>query len=93
MTTYYILFYQTIDGFVEKREPYRAEHLRLIQEAYRDGILVLAGALKDPTDGAVLIFRGDDPGNAENFAKNDPYVKNGLITEWHVRPWNTVDKV
>ena len=27
---------------------------------------------------------------AEEFAKNDPYVKNGLITEWSVRPWTVV---
>jgi uncharacterized protein YciI len=27
---------------------------------------------------------------AEEFAKNDPYVKNGLITRWWVREWTVV---
>ena len=26
----------------------------------------------------------------EEFAKNDPYVVNGLVTEWNVRPWTVV---
>ena len=87
---YYILFYKTIDNYIEKRAPYRSEHLSLAQAASESGHLVMAGALADPPDGAVLIFKGDSPKVAEDFAKNDPYVKNGLISEWHVRPWTVV---
>ena len=50
----------------------------------------MAGALADPVDSAVLIFKGDTPEVAESFAKNDPYVLNGLILEWKVRPWTVV---
>lgn len=87
---YYILFYKTIDNYVEKRAAYRDEHLKLATAAAENGSLVMAGALADPPDGAVLIFKGDSPEVAEDFAKNDPYVKNGLITAWHVRPWAVV---
>jgi len=87
---YYILFYKTAENYIEKRAPYRAEHLALAQHARKDGSLILGGALADPADGAVLVFKGDSPSVAEDFAKNDPYVKNGLITEWQVRPWNVV---
>lgn len=87
---YYILFYKTVENYVEKRMPYRAEHLKLAKEAFDEGTIVMAGALADPADGAVLIFKGDDPGSAEQFARNDPYVKNGLVTEWVVRPWTVV---
>lgn len=87
---YYILFYTTIDGYIEKRVPFRDEHLNLANGAHKNGSLVLAGALADPTDGAVLVFKGDNSSVAENFAKNDPYVKNGLIKEWYVRQWNVV---
>jgi uncharacterized protein YciI len=38
----------------------------------------------------VLLFRGDSPAAAENFAKSDPYVLNGLIKDWRVREWTTV---
>jgi uncharacterized protein YciI len=27
---------------------------------------------------------------AERFAKNDPYVLNGLVKQWRVREWTTV---
>lgn len=87
---YYILFYKTVDNYTEKRTPYRAEHLALAREAAENGLLVMAGSLADPADGAVLVFKGDSPQVAEDFAVNDPYVKNGLITEWQVRPWTVV---
>lgn len=90
MTTYYILFYKTVDNYVERRAPFRTEHLGLARKAHEDGDLVMAGAFDEPADGAALIFKGSDTKKAEAFAKNDPYVKNGLIVEWYVRPWNVV---
>jgi uncharacterized protein YciI len=38
----------------------------------------------------VLLFRGDSSAAAEQFAKTDPYVTNGVIQRWHVREWTTV---
>lgn len=87
---HYILFYQTVENYVERRIPFREEHLSLAQKAFQKGSLILGGALADPADGAVLVFKGDSPKVAEEFAQNDPYVKNGLITQWHVRPWTVV---
>ena len=87
---YYILFYTTNDNYVEKRAPFRDGHLNHAQSAYKNGTLVMAGALADPADSAVLVFRGNDQSVAVNFANNDPYVINGLITEWKVRPWTVV---
>jgi uncharacterized protein len=87
---YYLLFYETVENYVERRAPYRESHLAYAMEAYERGILVMAGALSDPVDGAVLLFQGESPADAENFAKDDPYVRAGLITEWQVRAWNVV---
>jgi len=87
---YYILFYETVDNYLEKRGPLRPQHLELVNGAHHGGPLVMAGALTDPADGAVLIFKGDSPAVAEEFARNDPYVKNGLIAKWYVRPWIVV---
>ena len=58
--------------------------------SHEAGALVMGGALADPVDQAVLLFKGDSPQVAEEFAKTDPYVLNGLVTRWHVRQWNTV---
>jgi uncharacterized protein YciI len=87
---HYILFYDVVDDFVTKRAQFRAAHLELAQQAYERGELVLAGALADPTDGAVLIFRGPSPQSAAAFAKADPYVIHGHVTRWRVRKWTTV---
>lgn len=88
--SYYLLFYKTIENYVEKRAPYRTEHLKMAEEAHQNGSLIMAGAMAEPADGAVLIFKGESPKIAEDFAKNDPYVKNGLIKSWEVRPWTVV---
>jgi uncharacterized protein len=87
---YYALFYDVVENFVERRTPFRAEHLKLADEANRRGELVLAGALAEPADGALIIFRGDDSSGAASFARNDPYVQNGLVKHWEVRPWTVV---
>jgi len=87
---YYALLYDVVDNFVERRAPYRGAHLQLVEEAHGRGELVMAGALGDPPDGALLVFRASDPSIAEDFARNDPYVTNGVVTGWQVRPWNVV---
>ncbi len=87
---YYILFYDVIDGYVAKRAPFREAHLKYGRQAHERGELVLGGALADPVDGAVLVFRGPSAETAEAFARNDPYVLNGLIKSWRVRKWVTV---
>jgi uncharacterized protein len=87
---HYLLFYDVADDYLERRGGFRAEHLELARAAHRRGELVLAGALAEPVDGAVLLFKGDSPGAAEAFARADPYVRNGLVKAWRVRPWTTV---
>jgi uncharacterized protein YciI len=87
---HYLLFYDVVPDYLERRVPLRAEHLALGREALARGELVLGGALADPADGAVLLFRGDSPAVAERFAREDPYVRNGLVTHWRVREWTTV---
>jgi uncharacterized protein YciI len=87
---YYALLYDVVDDFVSRRAPYRDEHLRLAQGARRRGELLLAGALGDPADGALLVFRAAAASVVEEFARNDPYVTHGLVTRWEVRPWAVV---
>lgn len=87
---YFILFYETADNYVERRAPYRAQHLELAREAHARGELLMAGALTEPADRAVLVFRAPDRETVEQFAKRDPYVLNGAVARWDVRPWNVV---
>jgi len=87
---HYLLFYEVADNYVEKRAQFRDAHLTMAWNARDRGELVLAGALANPVDGAVLLFKGDSPEVAEKFALADPYVMNGVIRRWHVREWTTV---
>ena len=87
---YFALFYHVVEDFVARRAAFREEHLRLAREAHRRGELLLAGALTDPADRALLVFRAADRSVAEEFARSDPYVTNGLVTRWEVRAWAVV---
>jgi uncharacterized protein YciI len=91
MANYYALFYdELVDDFVNRRAPFREEHLRLARQSFDRGEIQLAGALADPADGALLIFRAESAAPAEQFATRDPYVQNGLVRKWRVRKWNVV---
>jgi hypothetical protein len=87
---YYALLYHVVDDYVARRSQYRDEHLRLARAAHERGELLLAGAFSDPVDGALLVFRATGRSIVEDFARHDPYVTNGLVTRWEVRPWTVV---
>jgi uncharacterized protein YciI len=87
---HYLLIYDVVPDFLDRRSAHRVDHLALARAAVSRGELVLGGALTDPADGAVLLFKGESPAAAEAFAAADPYVRNGLVTRWRVRPWATV---
>jgi uncharacterized protein YciI len=87
---HYLLIYDVVDDYVDRRAPLRAAHIGHARAAVARGELVLGGALANPPDQAVLLFRGDSPGAAEAFARADPYVVNGLVKQWRVREWTTV---
>jgi uncharacterized protein YciI len=87
---HYLLFYEAGLDYEERRKPFRAAHLQHARDAVARGDLVLGGAFANPIDGAVLLFRGESPAAAEQFAKADPYVVNGVVKRWYVREWTTV---
>ena len=87
---YYILLYEYVEDILARRAPYRSAHLAGAQAAYARGELVMAGALAEPVDRAVLVFKVDDPQGIEAFVHADPYVLNGLVTAWQIRPWTVV---
>lgn len=87
---YYMLLYEVIDDYVNRRAPFREEHLRIANEAVEKGQLMLGGAFDNPVDGAALVFNADGRSVVEDFVKSDPYVKNGLITDWKIREWTVV---
>ena len=87
---HYLLFYEYVEDAVARRAPFREEHLRLAREALGRGELLMGGAFAEPVDGAALLFRADQPSTVEAFVRGDPYVANGVVTRWRIRPWTVV---
>jgi uncharacterized protein YciI/heme-degrading monooxygenase HmoA len=87
---HFLLFYEAADDYVARRAPHREQHLAKGWAASQRGELLLGGALADPIDGAVLLFKGESPKVAEDFARADPYVTSGAVKRWYVREWTTV---
>jgi uncharacterized protein YciI len=94
VSAWYLLLYDVVPDYLERRVPLREEHLRLVREAHARGELRMAGAHDDPTDetfdGAVLVFETSDRALVQRFVDADPYVKNGLVTRSRIRRWNIV---
>jgi len=88
--SYWLLLYDLVDDYLQRREPLRAEHLKLASEARSRGELALAGALADPPDSAVFVWKVDDAEVINRFVAHDPYVREGLVKSWRIRRWNVV---
>lgn len=86
---YFALTYEVVDDYVERRTPFREEHLGLARAARERGELLMGGALSEPL-GVLIVFKAADRHVPEDFARKDPYVLNGVVTKWQVRPWTVV---
>ncbi|GAB9470508.1 hypothetical protein Gpo141_00007752 [Globisporangium polare] len=84
---FYVLQYSYTADILEKRDPFRPEHLALAKALKAEGKVVMAGALLDPVDAAIFIFHTADKRDIEEFVKKDPYVKNKLVTTHSIREW------
>jgi uncharacterized protein YciI len=87
---YYLLFYDVVEDYVVRRQPFRAEHLGLATQYVERGELLLGGALANPADGAVLAFKVNSRDTIEQFVAADPYVRTGIVTAWRIREWTVV---
>ncbi|HUA24142.1 MAG TPA: YciI-like protein [Steroidobacteraceae bacterium] len=87
---HFLLFYEAAADYLARRAEFRSAHLTKAWAASQRGELLLGGALADPVDGAVLLFKAESKRVAEEFARADPYVTSGLVRRWYVREWTTV---
>ncbi len=86
----FLLEYDLVTDYIERRAEFREAHLALATEAAERGQLVLGGALADHPDRALLVWRVADRAIIDEFVRGDPYVINGLVRSWSIRPWNVV---
>ena len=87
---YFLLTYGYVDNIIERRVPYRQAQLALVADYVNRGELVLGGAFANPADGAAIVFKVESQATIKEFVESDPYVVNGLVTEWQIREWTVV---
>ncbi len=87
---HWLLSYDYVDDIATRRAPFREAHLALVRLVHERGELLMAGAVGEPIDGALFVFTADDQSAVDDFVARDPYVREGLVTAWQVRPWNVV---
>ncbi len=88
---HFLLIYDYAPDWLEKRGPVRPAHLELARASAARGELQLGGAVPsgEPPFG-LLLFKAETAQVAEDFARADPYVTQGVVTSWRVREWITV---
>jgi len=86
--SHYLLTYELAPDYLTRRVMYRDQHLTLAWQEAEAGTLLLGGAVGVPVESALLLFTTED--SAKAFARADPYVQEGLVTNWQVKPWATV---
>ncbi len=86
----YILQYEYVENVLEKRAPYREAHLALFGKQVQNGNVIIGGAIDHPPTGAVTVFRNLMPNDIEQFVQQDPYVINGLVTKYTIKPYIAV---
>jgi uncharacterized protein YciI len=86
----HVLLYEYVADIVERRGPYREEHLRRIEALRAADRLIVAGAFGDPPAGGVIGFKGLTREEVEAWADTDPYTTAGLVVSRRVEPWKLV---
>jgi uncharacterized protein len=87
---HFILFYDYGPDYLPRREELRPAHFALVKDSMSRDEFQLGGAFADPIDGAAIIFKAADRAVVEAFVRADPYVLEGLVTDWRIREWTTV---
>jgi uncharacterized protein YciI len=89
--SYFVLRYDAVvDDYVNRRAPFRSAHLQMLNQLHARGEVLMGGAVGEPPDGAIIVFRCDSPALVEKFVAEDPYVQNGLVRSWRIQPWSVV---
>ncbi|KAK9815872.1 hypothetical protein WJX72_011037 [[Myrmecia] bisecta] len=89
-TSFHILHYEYVSDILEKRGPHREAHLAAARKQAESGKIFLAGAVADPVDSAIFVWKDATKDEIAAFVKDDPYVKAGLVPKWSIRPYMVV---
>ncbi|HXV15421.1 MAG TPA: YciI family protein [Gemmatimonadaceae bacterium] len=80
-----VSFYDMAPGALANVMTHFPAHRARLEEFYNRGDLVAAGPLGSPPEGAMAIFNSREA--AEEFIAGDPFVVNGLVSNWRLVEW------
>lgn len=83
----FALEYTYVPNMAEKRVPHRPAHLDYTKSYIQNKTLIAGGAFVPELEAGLLIFKAKRS-VVEEYAKGDPYVTKGLVTEYKIREWN-----
>jgi uncharacterized protein YciI len=88
---HFLLIYDYVSDYLERRGPLRPAHLEHARASVARDELQLGGAVPlDHPPFGLLLFKAETAQVAEDFARADPYVTQGVVAAWRVREWITV---
>jgi uncharacterized protein YciI len=82
----FVLWGTYCDDALEKRTPYRDEHLSGLRRLKEEGLLITLG----PTEGSTHvfgIFEAESQQQVEEILHGDVYWRQGIWTALQVHPW------
>lgn len=92
---YYVAFFvighTTMEQVKAEAADALAAHLKRSQELQAQGKVLMAGAFLGNA-GEPLTTMGVFPSReaAEQYAAGDPFVLNGMVTQWYIREWANI---
>jgi uncharacterized protein YciI len=85
----HLMTYRAVEDFLPLARAHLAGHRARLLEFHDRGVLLMAGPLGEPDNGdAISVFTTREA--AEEFVAGDPFVVNGVVAEWSIRPWHEV---
>lgn len=85
----YVMTYRSVDDFLPLAQQHFPAHAERLHEFHGRGVLLMVGTFDEPMNGdAMAIFTSREA--AEEFVAGDPFVLNGVVASWSIRPWDEI---
>lgn len=82
----YVMWGSYCENALEKRTPYRQDHLAGLASQKEQGILITLGPTKDNSQ-VFGIYEAQTAAQVRELVESDPYWQNKIWTEYQVKEW------
>jgi uncharacterized protein YciI len=83
--------FASLDEVRERAAARMAEHIEMSRLLHAHGVLVMAGAFLDhPGEPVATMGILTSREAAEDYARNDPFVRAGEVASWTIREWANI---